>query len=102
MSNLTTGLAENDPISDDAIRQANANLKNFSLVGVLEDMDDFERTYKRIFDTKLIIKKKNPSPLSKAKQQVEITDDIKSKVEELCQPNMRIYNSVLEQVRARK
>jgi hypothetical protein len=102
VSKLTDRFSENDLTSDDAIHQAIANLKSFSLVGVLEDTDNFAKNYHKIFDAKLFIEKKNYNPLSKTKQQEEITNEIKSKIEAICQPNMRIYESVLKKIQPRE
>lgn len=102
MSKLVDGVSEYDFTSDDAIKEAMINLKKFSLVGVLEDTENFAKHFQELFGAKLFIKKQNSNPLSKAKQQEEITDKIKNKVEKICKPNMIIYESVLERIKFRE
>lgn len=89
-----------DVKSDDAVDEALNNLNNFSLVGVLEDMDTFVKDYPNLFGAKILIPHQNSNPLSKEKQQEIVTDKIKQKIEEICQPNMKVYESVLKKIKA--
>lgn len=100
VSKLVGETGEIDYTSENAIKAAINNLHKFKLVGVIEDTDSFAKKYHDLFGAKLLIKRKNTNPRSKAKQQEEITDRVKNKVKEICKPNLRVYESVLEQIKA--
>ncbi|MGQ4646883.1 hypothetical protein [Lyngbya aestuarii] len=93
-----TDFQPNEASSDEAIEQAKENLEKFSLVGILENLDSFVKDYHTTFGAKLVIKHRNQSPVSKSKRQEQITDKIHKKIEELCQPNMRVYKAALERI----
>lgn len=96
---LVDGISSEAAATDDAIDQAIKNLEKFSLVGVLEELDWFCEDFQAIFGAKLEIRKYNKSPLSKNKRSQQITDDIRAQVEEICQPNMRVYNAAIELIK---
>ncbi len=95
---FTEGISLSDASSNEAVNQAIENLKKFALVGVLEKMDAFTRDYKNLFGAELFIEKLNKNPLPKLRQKKLISDEILKKVEEICQPSMRVYESVIEKI----
>lgn len=92
------GISLREASSEEAIEQAIANINKFSLVGVLEKIDDFIDGYKQIFNVDLNIPRLNTSVVSKSQQQFLVTDKIKRQVEEMCQPSMRVYEAVLSKI----
>lgn len=91
---FTEGISLSEVSSNDAINCAIKNLKKFALVGVLEEIDVFARAYKALFGAELFIQRLNKNPLSRQKQTGLISDKIQKKVEEICQPSMKIYEAI--------
>lgn len=87
--------------SDEAINLAIKNLSNFRLVGVLEELSTFISNYENIFGVRLKVNQKNSNPLSKVQQQEKITDKVLQKIEEICQPDNLVYQSILEKIQNR-
>lgn len=81
--------------SAQAIEKAKQNLDKFSLVGCLEYQQDFINKFKEIFGKKLLIHKINKNPKSNAYQKSIVTENLKKKVREICQPDIEIYNYAL-------
>jgi len=102
-SNYVTTYTENislsEAYSDEAISRAIENLKKFALVGMLERIDVFAKDYKNLFGVELSIPRFNTNPLLKQQQKELISDEIQQKVEEICQPNVRVYKAMWEQTR---
>ncbi len=84
--------------SKEAISNAIENLKKFTVVGVLEKQDLFIRDFHKTFGKKLKIKKKRLGPISVDKRQSFISDEIRKKVEEICRPDIEVYEYVLKQL----
>lgn len=94
-----TGLSLfHDSNSKRAVEQAIGNLHNFFLIGVLEKIDVFKNKFKRQFGTKLYIERFRSNPLPKSKQEEQISDGIKKRVEEICQPDIQVYNAALARI----
>jgi hypothetical protein len=93
---LTEGIPASEASSPEAVKAAIANLQKFSLVGILENLDLFAKEYNYRFKRSLqITERLNQNPVAKAKQQQQITEPIKQKVEKLCQPNWQVYQAAL-------
>jgi len=80
------------------IDQAIANLKKFEIVGCLEHMDDFKRQFEESYGVRLNVGRKNTNPLHVTVQKQQITDEIKKIVEEICEPDMQIYQYALSKI----
>ena len=93
---LTEGFSLTEAASEAAIKQAIENLNKFALVGVLEKIDSSIANYQQIFGTSLTLKQLNKNPTSKSEQQKKITPEIHKKVEEICQPNLKVYRAAIE------
>ncbi|NET33464.1 MAG: sulfotransferase family 2 domain-containing protein [Cyanothece sp. SIO1E1] len=93
---LVEGITKAEASSEAAIAQSIANLEKFSLVGVLEKMDLFSRSFENQFGVQLEIEQRNKNPLSKQHQLQQITDDMRQRVVELCQPNQQVYEAALK------
>ena len=71
-------------------------LDRFSVVGVLEQLDRFRRDFREQFGRTLDILHRNRSPASDDDREREtITPAIRERVEEICEPNKRIYEAAL-------
>jgi len=71
-------------------------LKKFALIGSLENLDLFVSQFEEKFGRKLVIGRENSSPVSKDQWREAITPRIRERVEELCQPDLYVYNYVLK------
>lgn len=80
--------------SQEAIDTAVSNLKLFHLVGKLEEMAAFVTQFEEIFGLKLKIKHNRKNPVSKSERKKILTPEILEKIEEICRPNIEIYNSI--------
>ena len=74
-----------------AEQQAISNLKNFRVVGFLDNLDGFKNDFKKAFNKGLKIGYKNKGNTSKERQ---IPENIHNRVIELCKNDTRIYNSI--------
>lgn len=94
---LTDKNLDLDPTSEDAISIAAENLSNFSLVGFLEDVNGFTQSYKDLFGVSLKIENKNSNPVSKKQQRSQISSQLRHKIEEICQPDIKLYELAAKQ-----
>lgn len=85
-------------VSQRVVDQAVENLEKFALVGCLEHLDNFTRQFEKRFSLKLDIPLANTNPLSKSEQGYKITDDMRKRVEEICQPDLVLYNHALSKI----
>ena len=99
---LADGVSNEEAATDEAIDRAIENLNKFALVGLLEHLDWFCQDFQTIFGTELKLKKLNKNPLPETQRKQQITDDIRSRVWEICQPNMRLYEAATKIVAARR
>lgn len=76
------------------------NIDNLACLGTIEYLDLFCRDFKKKFGVTLHIPAKNKNPLSHKDQSSLITDSIRRKVEEICEPDIRIFNYVQQKIRA--
>lgn len=66
--------------------------------GCLEHLEVFERQFQERYDVKLNIPRKNINPLAKTHQKDQITEEIRRKVENICRPDLDVYNYLLSRV----
>ena len=93
--NLTEGSDRPDVHTTDTCKGvsiAKKVLEGFSLVGCLEDLDTLCAQFARRFGVKLRIPVSNPNPVSKLKQRKQISEKIRKRVEEICQPDLEVYH----------
>lgn len=95
---LTQGFHWTEAASKEAVTQAIENLKKFALVGVLERLDVFKHQFEKRYGVKLNISIKNINPLAKTHQKDQITEEIRRKVENICRPDLEVYNYLLSRV----
>lgn len=78
-------------INQDSIREAIDNLNvYFDLIGFLEDIDEFVKSFMKLFGAHLVVQKKNVSPVNSDERPV-IPREIADKVRDLCSPDMAVY-----------
>lgn len=81
-----------------AVAEAIENLDKFAIVGCLEHLDVFKRQFQERYGVKLNIPGKNINPLAKRHQKDQITEEIRRKVENICRPDLDVYNYLLSRV----
>lgn len=86
-----------DVDADDAVGRAIANLHQFHLVGVLEEIDLLVQDCEQTLGVSLNLGWQNSSPRTKYDQAGEVTPEIDKRVRALCEPSLRVY----EEIRAR-
>lgn len=79
------------PSVDDAI----TNLRRFSVVGILEDLERFATDFQRRFGVTLRIQRRNKSPAPAKVRGAEIDDRLWRQVERLCEPNQAVYDEAV-------
>ena len=80
-----------DYTSEMAISKAKENLHKFRIVGFLEYQEEFLNQFEEQFGRRLKIPVLNKSPKPEASGKPLITKEIKSKIQELCKPDIEIY-----------
>lgn len=93
--NLTEGNDRPDAHTADtskAVSIAIKVLEGFSLVGCLENLDVMCVQFERLFGVKIRVPVYNRNPISRDKQREQITEKIRKRVEEICQPDLEIYH----------
>jgi len=74
-------------------------LEGFSLVGCLDDLDTMCAQFERRFGVKLRIPVSNRNPVSKGKQREQISEKIRKRVEEICEPDLEVYEYARSRIR---
>jgi len=81
-----------------AINRAKENLHKFALVGCLECLEDFERLFAARFGRNLKIRVLNQNPKPKSEREAILSEEIKEKIAEICQPDIEIYQYALDTI----
>ena len=92
-------LNSKDYSSKTALSRAIDNLKKFSLIGCVENMQDFTDQYYELFGMKLNIENKNTNPRPKIWEEQNITDDIRRRIENICEADCEIYYRLQQQLK---
>jgi hypothetical protein len=79
-----------------AIEQAKSYLKLFTAVGILERPLSFENEIEKQLGFRVKLRKSNLSPVPKAKRERQITNKILSRINEICEPDMIVYNEAVK------
>lgn len=79
--------ANYDYTSRESIEKAKENLKNFKIIGFLEDLDGFKAEFKNNYGFKLNIKHRNSSRNFENK----LPDHLIDKIKEVCKTDIEIY-----------
>lgn len=99
--NLTEGEIQPNElsnVSDATVTSAIKALNTFSLVGCLEHLDVMKKDFKKLFGVKFYMQTSNVNPLSKDEQHKQISVRLRKRVEEICEPDLQIYNHILTKI----
>jgi hypothetical protein len=92
------GLTEvKDYNSEDIIAQSKENLHKFGVVGCIEHLDVFKQQFYEQFGRQLNIGRWNKNPKSRTYQESVITDAIMNQIEEICRPDIELYNYAVKE-----
>ncbi|MBR9895060.1 sulfotransferase family 2 domain-containing protein [Alteromonas sp.] len=87
------GMSHNEiNMSEEAINKAASLFKRFSVIGFVDEMNEFEHQFQRCFGVPLALKSENASPVRADKK--VLSEDILREIKALCEPNIAIYNAV--------
>lgn len=78
------------------VDEAVANLERFSVIGVVENLDQWRDSFETRFGRDLSIPRVNTSPDLGAADEIRSNDSLMKTIRELCEPDLRIYRRILE------
>jgi hypothetical protein len=81
-----------DATAPASVEAAKANLRGFSVVGLVEDMAGFERQLRQALNVRLSIGRHNVARVSSSERSRAVTPAVRRKIEELCAVNTEIYD----------
>jgi hypothetical protein len=91
------GLRESgDYRSAEAVRRAVENVGRFDVVGTLEDVGAFTTAVRRVLGMRLFVGRSNKSPAPGELKRRMLTDEVTSRIREICAPDIEIYESLGE------
>ena len=100
--NIFCGFRDNENMSfEESYLKVIENINKLDCVGVSEDMGKFCEDFRKIFGVELKIKKTNKGPLAEKERSRLLDGSIKQKVENICEPDLKIYNYVLERIHSK-
>ena len=92
-----SGLFDRQDLSSTiAIDSAKANLEHFSLVGFLENTEDFSRRLLNDYGLRIKLRHLRRGPTSNERRQALITPDIEDRIRTICSSDIEIYTWALE------
>ena len=86
---------------EESCNEAISMIKRIHCIGVVEYFDKFIDDFRKCFGIKLVSYKKNRNPLRSTERAKLLTDAIRNKVEKICEPDMKIYNYVMEMIHSK-
>ena len=84
---------KNEIITDAIINKAKKNMKKFKLVGRLEDLESFQRSFNEIFDASIKIRSINRN-VNKPNYENIFSEELLRSVKDMCEPNYSLYNHI--------
>jgi hypothetical protein len=91
-----------DPQTPEAIECAKRNLRNFTVVGFVDDMEGFKREVRARIGIRLRFGVANQSKVEGSTRESVITPDIRKKIEKLSATNIEIYDFARSELRREK
>jgi len=76
---------------DQFVNEAIANLEQFSVIGVVENLDQWCQMFKDTFMIDLNIPKTNATPNKEVAAKIRSNENLVKQIKELCEPDIRIY-----------
>lgn len=99
---MTSYFAGNEALNDDAftadglVERAIQNIRRFDVVGVLEDLKRFEQEFARATGTNIQIPHHRKNPADKSERENIMTEERLERIKELCAPDIRLFEAVLD------
>ena len=78
------------------VAEAEANLKNFALVGLFDEMEQFAAEFDKVSGHPLKMGHTNKTPKQSAKAEITNNEKLMEKIAEVCRPDMELYTSIVE------
>jgi len=78
------------------VAQAEANLKNFALVGLFDQMPQFAADFRKVSGRPLEIGHTNKTPKQSAKVEITGNEKLMEKIAEVCRPDLELYDKVVK------
>ena len=97
---MTSYFAGNEALNDDAftvdelVERAIQNIRRFDVVGILEDLKQFERVFARATGTDLQIAHHRKNPTDQSEKDEVLTEERIERIKVLCAPDIRLYKAV--------
>lgn len=88
--------AESDYASKHSIENAKRNLHRFEVVGCVECLDHFAKSFEQRFGMHLEIKRRNENPVSASCRKPFITEEVEEKIRDVCKPDLEIYEYAID------
>ncbi|MDB9527395.1 sulfotransferase family 2 domain-containing protein [Oscillatoria sp. CS-180] len=79
-----------------AVQQAKDNLHKFHLIGFLDDMATFKSSFKERYGKALQVRTLNKRPETEKSLNESITEDMMKSIQEICKPDIEVYNYAVE------
>jgi len=92
----TGDLGPDERESDRVQQTARENLRNFELVGFVEELGRFERAFGKTFDFEIDLGHRNRNPAPSDEKRV--SDDVRAKIRDACQAEIRLYEWAREEL----
>jgi hypothetical protein len=83
---------------DRYVKETIANLERFSIVGDINNLDGWCKSFKARFDRKITIKRENASPNQKIADDIRSNDSLMNKITKLCEPDLAVYEKLGRQM----
>lgn len=81
---------------EEFVDEAVANLERFSVIGTVENLERWRESFKTCFHKDLSIPRVNTSPNSGVADKIRSNDSVMKKIEELCKPDLHVYQRIVE------
>jgi hypothetical protein len=95
---ILNGLDEAEVLRcSDAVETACRVLDGLSVVGTVEAMDSFREKVADTLGLRLKVGRRNPTPAPESALRQQVTEQIRRRVEELCQSDLRVYRHAGEE-----
>lgn len=85
---------------EEFVNEAIANLRQFRVVGTIERIEFWRQTFRQVFKRDITIPKVNTSPKPGIAEEISSNEALISQIRQLCEPDIRIYQNIVEQVGA--
>ena len=100
---LNSKLIKSSEATEKDVERAVSNLGHFSVIGTLENLDEFAIDFYRKFNYKMpSIPKSNPTPASRAQRMISQDQKYRDIVERLCAPDMAVYEAALDLIASKR